>query len=101
MICEIIFLGVWEINFSGCVLYVLSLLLLCLKVKFFFYYFILENNFFDCCKEDDIGIMFIIVEYICFFFISVIELIVEKYGFMYGVNLIKSVLLKENYFVDN
>lgn len=100
MACEEMHVDVWETNFSGCVLYVLSSLLSCLKAKFLPHYFIPEKNLLDCCKEDDISTMSTIVEYVRLFPTSVIELIAEKYGFTYGANLIKSVLSKENYSAD-
>lgn len=100
MICEIIFLGVWEINFSGCVLQVLNNLLFCLKCRFFLNYFILENNFIDCYREDDIIILCNIIEYICLFFFSIIQVVVEKYGYIYGLNFIKCVLLNVKDFND-
>lgn len=101
MACEEMHVDVWETNFSGCVLYVLSSLLSCLKAKFLPHYFIPENNLLDCCREDDIGTMSTIVEYIRLFPTSVTEIVAEKYGFTYGANLIKSVLSKENYSADN
>lgn len=100
MACEEMHVDVWETNFSGCVLYVLSSLLSCLKANFLPHYFIPENNLIDCCREDDISTMSTIVEYIRLFPTCVIELIAEKYGFTYGANLIKSVLSKENYSAD-
>lgn len=72
MICEEILFIVWVKNFSGCVLYVLDFLVICLKERFFLYYFILENNFLDCFRDDDINILCIIIKYICIFFVSVI-----------------------------
>lgn len=100
MACEEMHVDVWETNFSGCVLYVLSSLLSCLKANFLPHYFIPENNLIDSCREDEITTMCTIVEYIRLFPTSVIELIAEKYGFTYGANLIKSVLSKENYSAD-
>lgn len=100
MACEEMPVCVWETNFSGCVLYVLSSLLSCLKAKFLPNYFIPESNLIDNCREDDISTMSTIVEYIRLFPTSVIEIVAEKYGFTYGANLIKSVLSKENYSVE-
>lgn len=97
MACEELPVYVWETNFSGCVLYVLSSLLSCLKAKFLPNYFIPESNLMDSCREDDISTMSTIVEYVRLFPTSVIEIVAEKYGFTHGVNLIKSVLSKENY----
>lgn len=72
LVCEELFCRVWDVNFSGCFLYVLGLLLLFLKVNFFFDYFILERNFIDFYRKDDIGILCCIVEYIWLFFVCVV-----------------------------
>lgn len=72
MICEEVFFCCWEINFSGCFLYVLDLIILCLKLRFFLNYFMFENNFIDCFEEEDINVFCILIEYVCFFLFNVI-----------------------------
>lgn len=100
MACETIPSGVWETNFSGCVLYVLNNLLSCLKRRFLPNYFIPENNLIDCHREDDITTLCNIIEYIRLFPASTIQVVAEMYGYTYGSNLIKRVLLNVKEFND-
>lgn len=100
MTCEEMPVDVWETNFSGCILYVLSSLLSCLKAKFLPNYFIPENNLIDSFREDDISKLSTIVEFIRLFPTCVFEFVAEEHGFTYGANLIKIVLSKENYSAD-
>lgn len=92
MVCEEILFRFWEMNFSGCILDVLRLLLFCLKGRFFFNYFMLKSNFIDFFREDDLISLCFIFEYMCEFFVNVIEMVGEKYGYKYVFNLIKCVL---------
>lgn len=92
MVCEEILFRFWEMNFSGCILDVLRLLLFCLKGRFFFNYFMLKSNFIDFFREDDLISLCFIFEYICEFFVNVIEMVGEKYGYKYVFNFIKCVL---------
>lgn len=100
MTCETIPSGVWETNFSGCVLQVLNNLLSCLKRRFLPNYFIPENNLIDCHREDDIITLCNIIEYIRLFPSSTIQVVAEKYGYTYGPNLIKRVLSNVKDFND-
>lgn len=92
MVCEEILFRIWEMNFSGCILNVLGLLLFCFKGRFFFNYFMLKSNFIDFFREDDLISLCFIFEYMCEFFVNVIEMVGEKYGYKYVFNLIKCVL---------
>lgn len=92
MVCEEILFRFWEMNFSGCIFDVLRLLLFCLKGRFFFNYFMLKSNFIDFFREDDLISLCFIFEFICEFFVNVIEMVGEKYGYKYVFNLIKCVL---------
>lgn len=92
MVCEEILFRFWEMNFSGCILDVLRLLLFCLKGRFFFNYFMLKSNFIDFFREDDLISLCFIFEFMCEFFVNVIEMVGEKYGYKYVFNLIKCVL---------
>lgn len=92
MVCEEILFRIWEMNFSGCILDVLGLLLFCLKGRFFFNYFMLKSNFIDLFREDDLISLCFIFEFMCEFFVNVIEMVGEKYGYKYVFNLIKCVL---------
>lgn len=92
MACEEMPTCVWETHFSGCVLYVLDSLLSCLKSRFLPNYFIPENNLIDCQKEEDINTLCTIIEYIRLFPANTIQVAAEKYGYLFGSNLIKGVL---------
>lgn len=92
MTCEEMASSDWETNFSGCILYVLDYFLSCLKSRFLPSYFIPEYNLIDCHREDDISTMCTLMEYIRLFPTNAIQIVVEKYGYTYGSNLIKRVL---------
>lgn len=92
MACEEMPNSVWETHFSGCVLYVLDCLLSCLRSRFLPNYFIPENNLIDCHKEEDISTLCTIIEYVRLFPANAIEVAAEKYGYLFGSNLIKRVL---------
>lgn len=92
MACEKIQSDNWETNFSGCVMHVLTSLLLCFKSRFLPDYFIPENNLIDCHREDDITTICALIEYIRLFPANVIQIVVERYGFTHGANLIQQVL---------
>ena len=99
-VCEEMPSGAWETNFGGCVLYVLDVLLACLKARFLPHYFIPERNLIDCYREDDINTLITNVEYIRLFPVYTIQIIAEKYGFTFGPNLIKCVLSNVENFVS-
>lgn len=92
MACEEMPNCVWETHFSGCVLYVLDCLLSCLRSRFLPNYFIPENNLIDCHKEEDMNTLCTIIEYVRLFPANAIEVAAEKYGYLFGSNLIKRVL---------
>lgn len=92
MACEKMASSDWETNFSGCILYALDYLLSCLKSRFLPNYFIPENNLIDCHREDDISTMCTLIEFLRLFPTNAIQIVVEKYGYTYGSNLIKRVL---------
>lgn len=100
MTCEEIPPDAWETNLSGCVLYVLDSLLTCFKSRFLPHYFIPENNLIDCHREDDIATICALIEYIRLFPANVIQIVVEKYGFTYGTNLIQQVLSNVKDFIS-
>lgn len=100
MACEELSCRAWDIDFSGCLLYVLGSLLSFLKANFLPDYFIPEMNLIDSHREDDIGTLCSIVEYIRCFPACAVQIVAEKYGYTYGTNLIKRILLNREYFPD-
>lgn len=98
--CEELSCRAWDVNFSGCFLYVLGSLLSFLKANFLPDYFIPERNLIDSHRKDDIGTLCCIVEYIRLFPACAVQIVAEKYGYTYGTNLIKRILLNREYFPD-
>lgn len=81
-------------------MYVLGSLLSFLKANFLPDYFIPERNLIDSHIKDDIGTLCCIVEYIRLFPACAVQIVAEKYGYTYGTNLIKRILLNREYFPD-
>ncbi|XP_062598245.1 uncharacterized protein LOC134259663, partial [Saccostrea cucullata] len=90
--CEEIPSNFWNVNFSGCVLFVLSKLLICLKHKFLPHYFIPQNNLIDCFSTEEIDTICVCVESIRAFPAHTAQFVAENHGFTYGSNLVKSLL---------
>ncbi|XP_062609100.1 uncharacterized protein LOC134270864 [Saccostrea cucullata] len=90
--CEEMPPSAWDTSFSGCVLYVISKLISCLKARFLPHYFIPTKNLIDCLLEEDIDVLCISIESIRFFPAHIIQFVAEKHGYMYGANLVRKVL---------
>ncbi|XP_048739950.2 uncharacterized protein LOC125654185 isoform X3 [Ostrea edulis] len=91
----------WETNFSGCILFVLSTLIKCLKAKFLPHYFISTSNLVDCFHAEEIEALCINVECIRAFPVTIIENIAENHGYSYAPKLIKMTFENCKTFVYN
>lgn len=96
--CEEMPSSLWESNLSGCFLLVLSKLLICLKSRFLPHYFIQEKNLFDHFSANDINTLCVYVESIRVFPVQITQFVVEKHGFAYGPNLVRSILKDTQFF---
>jgi hypothetical protein len=91
----------WETNFSGCVLFVLSTLVEFLKSKCLPHYFISTNNLIDCFQAEDIEALYVNVESIRAFPVTIIRNIANDYGYRYAPKVIKMVFENCKTFVHN
>lgn len=71
-VLEDIFVELWEINVSGCLFFVISCLVVCLKVRYFFYYFMFLFNFIESFLLEEINEICVNIECICMFLLIVI-----------------------------
>ncbi|XP_062578053.1 uncharacterized protein LOC134239939 [Saccostrea cucullata] len=99
--CEDIPSNFWNVNFSGCVLFVLSKLVICLKHRFLPHYFIPQSNLIDCFSVEEIDTICVYVESIRAFPAHTAQFVAENHGFTYGPNLVKSLLNDIACFVQN
>lgn len=90
--------SLWESNLSGCFLLVLSKLLICLKSGVLPHYFIPEKNLFDHFSANDINTLRVYVESIRVFPVQITDFVVEKHGFAYGPNFVRSALQDTQFF---
>ncbi|XP_062596832.1 uncharacterized protein LOC134258320 [Saccostrea cucullata] len=91
----------WETSFSGCVLFVISALLACLKGKFLPHYFIPTNNLIECYSSQEIEAVCVNIECIRLFPVEVIQNIAENHGYHYAPKLIQMVFENCKSFLHN
>lgn len=92
---------IWKSNLGGCLLFVISKLLICLKKRFLPHYFIPQRNLLDSFSAQDLDALCVFVESIRVFPVHVTQLIVEKHGFSYGPNLVRSILTNTKLFTNS
>ncbi|XP_062620268.1 uncharacterized protein LOC134281845 [Saccostrea cucullata] len=85
--CEKLPQHAWETNIGGCFLFVISLLLACLKKRFLPHYFIPSNNIIDCYSSEEIDTLCVYVEAIRLFPIFTIQSVTELHGYLFGGRL--------------
>lgn len=99
--CEEFPTCIWKSNLGGCLLFVISKLLICLKKGVLPHYFIPQRNLLDSFSTNDLETLCVIVESIRVFPVQVTQFIVEKHGFSYGQNLVRSVLTNTKSFTNS
>lgn len=91
----------WKTNLGGCLLFVINKLLICMKKRFLPHYFIPQRNLLDSFSTNDLDTLCVIVESIRVFPVHVTQFIVEKHGYSYGPNLVRSVLTNTKLFTNS
>lgn len=99
--CEEFPTCIWKSNLGGCLLFVISKLLICLKKGVLPHYFIPQRNLLDSFSTNDLHTLYVIVESFRVFPVQVTQFIVEKHGFSYGQNLVRSVLTNTKSFTNS
>lgn len=99
--CEEFPTCIWKSNLGGCLLFVISKLLICLKKRFLPHYFIPQRNLLDSFSTNDLDTLCVIVESIRVIPVHVTQFIVEKHGYSYGPNLVRSVLTNTKLFTNS
>ena len=82
----------WETNFSGCILFVISSLISCLKVRWLPHFFITSRNLIDCYSAKEINDICVNVECIRMFPLYVLQVTAENHGYNFAQKLIEIVM---------
>ena len=82
----------WVTNFSGCILFVVSSLVDCLKARFLPHYFIPSNNLIACFSDQEINDICVNVECIRMFPLVVLQITAESHGYNFAQKLIEIVM---------